>query len=258
GDPGAGRNRPPRGPGRVTSVPAADFAAADAELAGTLESLDGADRYAAWIFELIRPHLGPSILEVGAGHGTFTGNLSEGRRVLATDLSERCVAVLRERFAGDPDVEVRLGDLSACDGAGPFDTAVLVNVLEHIDDDRGALDQLRSLLRPGSGRLVLWVPALAALYSGFDRRIGHHRRYDTAGLRRLLDAAGFDVVEVRYVNVLGAIAWWVFAVRMGRNPTGKGPVRLFDRFGVPVARRLESRFRPPFGQSLFAVASRRT
>ncbi|MGH9054802.1 MAG: class I SAM-dependent methyltransferase [Acidimicrobiales bacterium] len=236
----------------------ADFAAADAELAGTLESLDGAGNYGAWIFDLIRPHLGTSVLEIGAGHGTFTGKLSEGRRVLATDLSGRCAQVLRERFASDPNVEVRLGDLSACAGAGQFDTAVLVNVLEHIDDDRAALDQLRSLLRPGSGRLVLWVPALQALYSGFDRKIGHHRRYDDTGLRHLLDAAGFDVVEVRYVNVLGAIAWWVFAVRMGRNPTGEGPVRLFDRIAVPAARRIESRFRAPFGQSLFAVASPRT
>ena len=62
----------------------ADFSAADAELAATLDNLDGADNYAGWIFELIQPHLGGEVLEVGAGHGTFTDMLARpGARIFS-------------------------------------------------------------------------------------------------------------------------------------------------------------------------------
>ena len=62
----------------------ADFSAADEELAGTLESLNGAGNYANWIFGLIEPHLGDEVLEVGAGHGTFTEMFArKAKRVVA-------------------------------------------------------------------------------------------------------------------------------------------------------------------------------
>ena len=83
----------------------------------------------------------------------------------------------RTRFAGSDEVEVPHADVAAL-GADDrkFDSVVLVNVLEHIDDDVGALADLRELLEPG-GRLCVFVPAFDGLYSDFDRRIGHRRRY---------------------------------------------------------------------------------
>jgi XTP/dITP diphosphohydrolase len=231
------------------------FSGADEELAETLDSLDGADNYARWIFDLLEPHLGPRVLEVGAGHGTFTDMLARERRVMATELSPRCIEVLRQRFVGRPEVEVLASDVSGAGLHGPYDAAVLINVLEHIDDDGQALRELASALRPG-GRLILWVPAFEALYSDFDRRIGHRRRYRLGELRAKLTAAGLDPVDLRYVNSVGAVAWWVAARHLRMNPTSRRNSSLFDRFAVPVVRRVESRVRPPFGQSVFAVATR--
>src|SRR5262249_35883193 len=76
----------------------------DAELANTLDNLDGAHNYADWIVALMAPHLEGRILEVGAGHGTFTGLLADFGPVTATELSERAVALLGERFAGSDRV----------------------------------------------------------------------------------------------------------------------------------------------------------
>jgi XTP/dITP diphosphohydrolase len=95
-----------------------------------------------------------------------------------------------------------------------------------------------------------------SLYTDFDRRIGHHRRYRLAPLRSQLRAAGLEPIDLRYVNAVGAVAWWVFARQLRRNPTSPRSASLFDRLAVPVVRRVESRVRLPFGQSLFAVASR--
>src|SRR6266566_435714 len=73
----------------------AKFSAADAELAETLDNLDDAANYAGWILELFAPHLGEEVLEVGAGHGTFTEKLArKAKRVVDSDVSQRCVAVL--------------------------------------------------------------------------------------------------------------------------------------------------------------------
>ena len=235
----------------------ADFSAADAELKATLDSLDGADNYAGWIFELIEPYLGNEVLEVGGGHGTFTEMLAgQAKRVVASDISERCVSRLRERFSAEESVEILHGSVGSAAAHGPFDSVILINVLEHIEDDDGALREIGGrLLRPG-GRVVLWVPAFSLLYSDFDRRIGHYRRYRRPGLRAQLSEAGYQVLDIRYVNAVGAVAWLVLARILRRTPTNGTAVKVFDRYFVPVLNRLERRWRPPFGQSVLAVAVR--
>jgi SAM-dependent methyltransferase len=234
----------------------ATFSAADSELEDTLDSLDGADNYTRWIMGMMEPYLGADVLEVGAGHGTFTEVLA-GRemRVVATDLSERCAGVLRSRFFGVSNVEVVQGDIQMAAARGPFDAAVLINVLEHIEDDDEALRQLWATLKVG-GRLLLWVPAFEALYTDFDRKIGHFRRYRRETLSAQLGNAGFTVVEIRYANSIGAVAWWLVARVLRRTPTRPSSVKLFDRYVLPIVKLLEAKVRPPFGQSILAVAVR--
>jgi 2-polyprenyl-3-methyl-5-hydroxy-6-metoxy-1,4-benzoquinol methylase len=240
------------------------FDEADAELAITLDSLDGADNYTDWLASMCEPYLGDLVLEVGAGHGDLTGRLLAGRRVTATDLSKRCVELLEDRFGEDPSFEARCCDLDELllddTGVGGsrsarYDSAVLVNVLEHIDDDVAALATVRQLVRPG-GYVLLFVPAFDGLYSEYDRRIGHRRRYRRARLVEVTHRAGFEIVDARYVNSLGAIAWWCYARQLRRTPTKPTNVTLYDRLVVPALRRFEERHEPSFGQSVFLVGQR--
>jgi SAM-dependent methyltransferase len=236
--------------------PPAAFEEADVELRATLDTLDGAENYAAWIYSLTAPYLGDRVLEIGAGHGTFTTLLlGSGARVVATDRSADCVAHLRARYADHPHVEVRQGDMAEAADDGPYDSVVLINTLEHIEDDSTAVKQLASTLRPG-GHLILWVPAFDRLYSNFDRQVGHYRRYRLADLRQLILNAGLTTTDLRYVNTAGAVAWWLVARRLGRTPTLPGRVKLFDQRVVPVLQRLEGGRHPPFGQSVFCVATK--
>jgi SAM-dependent methyltransferase len=238
--------------------PVSDTMAADVELADTLETLEGTENYTRWILELLEPHLGSKVVEVGAGHGTITEGLAHRhRQVTATDVSERCVAILQDRFAGQPNVEVLAGSIEVASTRGPYDTAVLINVLEHIQDDRQALRQLVSLLEPG-GRLVLWLPAFDFLYSEFDRKIGHYRRYRIRDIRDKLCDAGLEPTDIRYVNPVGAVGWFLIARVLRRDPVTGRLTRVFDKYLVPLLKMLERRVRPPFGQSVFAVAARKT
>lgn len=244
-----GRTREPV-PTNVASI-----AAADTVMAPRLERLAGASNYTDWIFEHVEPHLGSEVLEIGAGHGTFTELLSaRADRVVATDVAERCVDLLRERFARDERVTVVEGSTETLAGTARFDSAVLINVLEHIKDDDGALLDLASALRPG-GRLVLWVPAFNLLYSDWDRQVGHYRRYRKGPLGAQLTRAGYEVTEIRYVNSAGALAWLVLARMMHKIPSSQGRVSFFNSYCVPVLRRLEKKRGAPFGQSVLAVAT---
>jgi 2-polyprenyl-3-methyl-5-hydroxy-6-metoxy-1,4-benzoquinol methylase len=247
------RERIDRAPDR--NLPPAKFEDADAELSTVLESLEGAERYADWILSLAEPHLGPRVLEIGAGHGEMTQRLVRNHSVTATDLSPRCVDELRTKFAGNPGVTVELADAGSIDRSVEYDSAILVNVLEHIEDDVDALRDIGARLRPG-GRIAIFVPAFEGLYSDFDRKVGHRRRYRRSHLVEVVDAAGLGVVEARYVNTVGAVAWWTFARQLGQVPTQRWSVRLFDRV-VPTLRRIEAKHPPRVGQSLFCVAERR-
>jgi 2-polyprenyl-3-methyl-5-hydroxy-6-metoxy-1,4-benzoquinol methylase len=233
------------------------FTHADENLSQVLDDLDVATgNYADWIVDLLEPYLGSSVLEVGAGHGTMTARLlAPGRTIVASDMSERCVDVLTERFAGLDSVRVALGDIPTVARDEQFDSAILVNVLEHIDDDLGVLRQLAECVRPG-GHVAVFSPALSGLYSEFDSKVGHVRRYRVSTLATVMSRAGFDVPVARYVNFPGAFAWWLVARQLGRTPTDRAAAGLYDRVVVPITRRVEERITPPIGQSVLCIGRR--
>ena len=233
----------------------ASFAAADEELSTTLHSLDGAKNYASWLASLIGPHLGGRILEVGAGHGTFSEQLAELGTLVSSEPSERAVSLLRRRLAHRPDIEVVQGDLAAVTAERRFDGIVLLNVLEHIEDDAGALRLIAQGLEPG-GRVAILVPAFEILYSRFDAAVGHHRRYRLPELTAKAEAAGLTVRVSRYVNSAGFFAWLLTARVLKLTPTRSALASTYDRAIVPLVRATEGRVAPPFGQSCLLIAER--
>jgi SAM-dependent methyltransferase len=218
-----------------------------------LEDLSDAVNYQRWLADLARPFLGSHPVELGSGIGDYAATwLSTVPRMTVTEADDTRLKGLVDRFADDPRVDVRPLFLPT-DERGDHSAAVALNVLEHIEDDVAGLRSIGGLLRPG-GAVVLIVPAFPAAMSRFDRTIGHFRRYTVASLRTALDEAGLRIEQIQYINPVGLMGWYV-ACRTLRLAPHNGPmVRLYDRLVVPLARRLERRWQPPFGQSVFAVA----
>jgi SAM-dependent methyltransferase len=173
--------------------------------------------------------------------------------VLAIERSGWCIEELEKRFAQTPNVTVRHADLVELFGEPQrYDSIVMINVLEHIEDDVAALASLRRLLVPG-GRVVLYIPALNGLYGPWDRKVGHYRRYSKWRMRRVLDAAGLVEVDLRYMNSLSIPAWWIFSHgNVERSVAGR--LNLWDKTGVPLGRLIESVIPPPLGCNVFCVA----
>jgi len=218
-----------------------------------LELLRDAVAYQEWVMGVFAPAVRGDVLEVGAGIGNFTRWIARrAERVMVAE-PDASMAEEVERLS-PPNVEVRASMLEMLDvGERRFDAAVMINVLEHIEDEAAALRAVRSLLRPG-GRLCLFVPAHMALFGSLDKRYGHLRRYRRDDVAAQLADVGFEVELCRYFNVIGALGWWAVG-RVARRPRlSVGSVRLSERVAVPVGRWLDRLGFRPFGQSVIAIA----
>jgi SAM-dependent methyltransferase len=246
---------------RVNAPPAARFVHPRAARTTDQEADEGfnlevagaaAPRYLEWVADLCAPYLGESVLEVGAGRGSVTQHLVTGRHIVATDLSGSSVEAMRERFAGQPNVEVAQADLRTWEPGRTFDSLLMVNVLEHIRDDVAALVSLRRFVRPG-GTIVIYVPALNGLFGNWDDYVRHFRRYSKWRLRAVLREAALEPVALRYANLLAIPAWAAFSMFMHVDTDGKRSLSLWDRTFVPLTRFVESRVRVPIGLNLLGV-----
>jgi len=231
----------------------------DPFFAEDLRQMEQAVNYRRWQFQMVSPFLGTSVLEVGGGIGNFTTALAtSGRNVVSLEPNESCFCQLVEKTRGLANVRPLRATVEQLDGAlaagERFDSIVLMNVLEHISDDRAALAALALRLAPG-GRLVVLVPAGQWAFGPTDKRLGHFRRYDKGCARRVFSAAGLRMEFLRYYNFAGIWGWW-WNARIGKlQGQCNAQIRFFDKYVVPVVSRVEYFLRPPVGQSIMAVGS---
>jgi SAM-dependent methyltransferase len=222
-----------------------------------LEVLGEMPNYYAWIMETFAPHVRGHVIEYGAGVGTVSALLAPlSHRLTLVEPSPNLIEPLRRRFAGDTRVEIggeTIESHAARQGDGSFDTIVLINVLEHIDDDRAALGELTRMLRP-DGRLLVFVPALSALMSRLDLMHGHLRRYRRAELIAKTMDAGGEILHCRYFDFAGVVPWFILNKVLGFTTFNPALVQFNDRAVVPISRAVERAISPPFGKNLVMVA----
>lgn len=232
----------------------ATFEQAAVALEATLDELDAnAAHYNEWVRRLVEPAAFGHVIELGAGRGTFTLELLRtASHVVAVEPSSQGIAALIAATRDESRVTAVHGYASDATEYAPFDGAVLSNVLEHIEDDEATLAELWSLVRPG-GCVAVFSPAFEILMSEFDRSIGHVRRYNKRQLTERFERAGFEIVEARYVNSPGFVAWLIVARLLNKRPTRSGLIRFYDTTIVRLARWIESRVKPPFGQSVLVI-----
>lgn len=237
----------------------ADVADRPNEIATTADfefaALDRAENYRAALVAEFEPFLRGRVLEIGAGVGQLTANLlklNSIQELVAIEPDPKFCVSFRARH---PHMRLVEGTLADLHGDQNWNASVCVNVLEHIREDTAELARIRGRLAGQGGYLCLFVPARQEIYAPLDKDFGHFRRYAKPELRGKLTEAGFRIERLHYFNWVGYFAWWwSFCVlkQRGFNP---GAVELFDRCIFPAMHGFEKRIaRPPFGQSLLAVA----
>jgi len=199
-----------------------------------LSSLSHARRFNRWMVKTIEPYLGYRILEVGAGIGNISRQLPQREKLIVTDVDATYLEILQQAYSGNDLVDVTPLDISQEDdfaglGEALCDTIVCLNVLEHIEDDLGALKRMKRLLQT-DGRLILLVPQYKWLFGSYDRVAGHYRRYTRKNLRTRLKAAGFHYLKFKRFNFISIPAWWINACLLKRKRMGRIQLKIFDTF----------------------------
>jgi len=224
-----------------------------------LEALSDMPRYTGWILEYFSKYTRGRVVEIGAGIGNVSVRyVDKSAQALLVEPAANLHERLKERVAHLPHVHTACALLQDVDPslvAEPFDAALLVNVLEHVQDDAALLRHIHDILKPG-GALLLFVPAMPWLYGTLDRRIHHMRRYLKPELADLLQAAGFQIGSLRYFDVLGMAPWLLAGRVVKTQEFNQAGAQWYDRLGVPVTRWIEERVEPSFGKSLIAIAFR--
>ncbi len=220
----------------------------------TLNRLSRAPRFNAWMGDVVRPHCGQRVLEIGSGTGNLTRQLVPRELYYASDINPLYLDSLRGLTHDRPYLHVSHTDVTKSETfpqvPGGFDTVVCLNVVEHVDDDRGAMENIRRVLAPG-GRAVVLVPHGPQLLGTLDEVLGHRRRYTPETLRELAEQAGFAVQQIVLFNRAGWPAWWLNGKVLKRKTFGLGQIVALNTL-TPVFRLVDARLPfPPL--SLIAI-----
>ncbi|WP_158932590.1 bifunctional 2-polyprenyl-6-hydroxyphenol methylase/3-demethylubiquinol 3-O-methyltransferase UbiG [Acidisphaera sp. S103] len=208
-----------------------------------------ARHWKSYVATLLRPWLGPRVLDVGAGIGS---NLP----LLFADPVKQWVAL-------EPDADLLrqvtgasrtiVGTLDALDPSEQFDAILYLDVVEHIEDDAAELERAFRHLLPG-GRLIVLVPAHQFLFSPFDAAIGHFRRYGRSGLRRIGPAEG-RLECLLLLDSVGFLASLANRLVLRSSMPTAGQIRLWDQAMVPMSRVIDRLLSYRVGKSVLGVWS---
>jgi SAM-dependent methyltransferase len=210
---------------------------------------------AYWSGKLL-PFISGDVLEVGAGIGSNTRYLDSGRRGrwVCLEPDVKLAAQMTENLAlvdGPHKYEIVAGTLKSLDRSRKFDTIIYIDVLEHIENDRGEMKDAASILRAG-GRIIVLAPAHQFLFTPFDAAIGHFRRYNRSMLRAV-SPPGLQLEKLFYLDSAGLFLSLASRVLLRQSMPTAAQLQIWDRWIIPLSRVLDKCLLHRVGKSIVAV-----
>jgi SAM-dependent methyltransferase len=198
---------------------------------------------------------------VGAGIGNITDFIILKENLTVIDINQDYVDYLNAKYSFRRTSSFRLLNVdiqnvqSSPLKSEKFDTIICLNILEHLKNDRGAIENMNALLEPG-GRLIILVPALRVLYGSMDISFEHIRRYNKRDLKSLILDQNLEIVKFYYLNLVGLLGWFFNGRILQKKELPKNQTKLFDKL-VPFLGFAEKIIKPPWGQSLILIAQKK-
>ena len=224
------------------------------------DMLDGAAEYYEWTTKKMSTHIHGEVVEIGCGSGGATPYIAKlpcVESLTAIDIDPVAIEKLRQKNI--PNVIARQTDFYNLE-ANSYDAIVCSNVIEHIEDDKEAVEKMQEILKPG-GRLALLVPAHQWLYSAYDYDAGHYRRYSKASFQKIIESSDIQIDRIFYFNAIGAIGWLLINTTFCRKKSSaegfRWSAKIFARWILPLTKILESKISPPIGLSVVCLATKK-
>ena len=168
-----------------------------------------------WIFEEIKPYLRGNILEIGSGVGNFSKILLENfpdNQLILSDFDKYFLSILSKKYSKNDKIIIEYLDLNNIEifknNNYKIDTCIAINILEHIDNDIKALENIYNILEP-DGKLILLIPAHKFLYNIIDKDIGHYRRYTKKEIIKKISLTSFNILNIYYFNFIAIFGWFL-------------------------------------------------
>lgn len=217
--------------------------------------------YNHWIYNNIQNFVGNKILEVGAGIGNLTDFIILRKNLTIIDINQDYIDYLNAKYSFRDkenfsvfNLDIQNIELSPF-AAEKFDTIICLNILEHLENDGKAVENMSSLLQPG-GKLIILVPALKILYGSMDISFQHLRRYNKKDLKSLIREKNLEIVKFYYLNFLGLLGWFFNGRILNKKQLPEKQTKLFDKL-VPFLGFIERIIKPPLGQSLIMIVQKK-
>jgi SAM-dependent methyltransferase len=215
-----------------------------------LEALKSAVKYSQYQCDFLEAEIKKynrktvRILDFGAGIGTYADMLKNlGYTVDCVELDPDMVKQLKKNHKVYTDIK---------DVKGKYDVIYSLNVLEHIEDDAKALEDLKARLSD-NGEIVLFVPAFNITYNKLDVVSGHFRRYRKKDLQKLAANTKLNLVKVRYSEPIGFFAGLVYRIIGGGEEINPKSIALYDKYVFPVSVFFEPPTRQLFGKNILGI-----
>ena len=229
----------------------------------TLEVISKADKFNRWMYQTIKPYCKGRVLEIGSGIGNISSFFMQDEfEIMLTDIRKGYCEKLESNFAENPfflgtevmDLTDEEFDIKFASHLNQYDTVFALNVVEHIMDDELALKNCKKLLKD-DGHLVILVPSYQRLYNGFDKELGHYRRYTKSLLSDVFFKNSFKIIHKQYFNFIGIFGWYVTGSLMKKETIPGGQMKLYNSL-VPVFRVIDKLILNGAGLSTIVVGKK--
>ena len=220
---------------------------------------ENVNNYNKWIYGNLKEGVRGDVIEFGCGIGNITDYIvHDADTITGIDYVNEFVDYAKDKYKENSKVNISFGDLMDLNEgirSKKYDTAILLNVLEHIEDDGKALRNIGEVLKD-SGKLLLLVPAMQFIYGTLDSAFGHFKRYGKKDMAELLKNNGYKINKMFYMNGVGSFGWFFAGRVMKKKVIPENQAKIFDRLILPVIRPFEKIVKPAFGQSLIVIAEK--
>jgi 2-polyprenyl-3-methyl-5-hydroxy-6-metoxy-1,4-benzoquinol methylase len=209
-----------------------NFKEFDFEGEENLRAIAEADKFNEWMYQQVVPHCTGKILEIGSGIGNISYFFDrDGMDIDLSDIREQYRSYLKKSFEKravlDMDIVADGFVEMHGDKLGTYDAVFALNVVEHIKDDKLAIENMIKLLKPG-GKIIILVPAYQWLYNGFDVALEHFKRYTKSRLLGIFPTTGAKLIRSWYFNFAGIFGWFLVGSVMKKKLIPESNMKLYN------------------------------
>ncbi len=215
-----------------------------------LDSFDKATIWRRYVFNQIKKFIKGSVLEVGAGIGSFTNNYKQiPTKLTLSEIDIDNLDKIKNKF---PEKNFNFTNKTTKDLNETFDTIMYLNVLEHIKDDYEEIINAFQKLNK-NGYLIILVPAHNKLFSKFDEAVGHFKRYEIEFFNKI-DINNSEIKKISFLDSMGYFLYYLNKIFFKEEVyPSKIKIFIWDKIFTPISVLLDKILCYKYGKNILFV-----